>query len=195
MKRDDALWFENTRAISIGIGFLFTKHQHWAEAFEREKKTFLYSREKYYASTNSLMPLTKKKRTKLLSHFIGVLENTRFWIIQMLKVYQPTADTRNEMLHFARLSVEKIIDYLELDPGRYDDRPEGQGVRADRCDHDGRNWRMNHAGTSGYRVGGRTGRRAHDQSVTLDARHVLAVDEKIDVWQVRRWSSIYHDLV
>jgi len=54
---------------------------------------------------------------------------------------------------------------------------------------------MNHAGSSGDRVGGRSGRSAHNQAITLDARHVLAFDKKIDVRKVRRGSSIHNNLV
>lgn len=48
------------------------------------------------------------------------------------------------ILHYNIFSVWAFFtlvsqDYLELDAGWHDDRPEGQRVRADRRDHDGRN--------------------------------------------------------
>jgi len=54
---------------------------------------------------------------------------------------------------------------------------------------------MNHTGSSSNCIGGRPGRRAHDQAITLDARHMLAVNEKVDIRKVRRRSSIHYNLI
>lgn len=80
-----------------------------------------------------------------------------------------------------RVSAVRRYGDLEFNASRDDDRPKRQGMRADRCDHDGRYRRMNHTRSGCYRVGGRAGRRADDQAVTLDAGHVLAVDKEVDV--------------
>lgn len=90
---------------------------------------------------------------------------------------------------------DSYILYLELDTGRHDDRSEGQRMRAYRCDHDSWHWRMYHTGTGGHGVGCGSSRCADDEAVALYAGHVLAVDEQVDVGEIRRRSAVHHHLV
>lgn len=91
--------------------------------------------------------------------------------------------------------VEKIRKYLQFDASGHDDRPEGQRVRADRCNHDRRYRRMNHAGPSRNSIRRRPGRRAYDQAITLYTGHMFTIDEEVDVWEIWGRTSIHHDLV
>lgn len=68
-------------------------------------------------------------------------------------------------------------------------------MRADGGDHDGRHRGMYHTGTGRDGVGRRAGWRADDEAVALDAGHVFAVDEEVDVGEVGRGATIDHDLV
>lgn len=54
---------------------------------------------------------------------------------------------------------------------------------------------MNHAGPSGDCVRGGARGCADDQTVALHAGHVLAVDEEVDIREIRGRAAINHDLV
>lgn len=54
---------------------------------------------------------------------------------------------------------------------------------------------MYHTGTSGYGISRRSSGCTDYQTVTLDTGNVFAVDEEIDIGQIRRRSTIYHYLV
>ena len=75
--------------------------------------------------------------------------------------------------------------HLELDTRRHDDGPERQRVRADGRDHDGWYGGMDHTGACCDSVSRRACGRADDETVALDARHVFAVDEEVDVGEIR----------